>query len=207
MPKTLNKPYHHGNLKNELIDAALDILKKKGLVGLSLRELAINLGVSHGAPYRHFKNKTELLEAIAVIGHQNLIQVGNKARQKNPADPKQQLFELGLNYIQYVSRNPEIANLMFGGVLSLENCGPELKQASNDSIGGLFAIIESGKQSGLFVNKDTQSLALTALATVHGLSMLIIGGILKDQVSSDAKLQALGKSVYEIMLNGLLIKR
>ena len=63
-----DQAYHHGDLRNALILKALDVLDEKGVAGLSLREIARQTGVGHNAPYRHFKNKTELLEAPRKCG-------------------------------------------------------------------------------------------------------------------------------------------
>ena len=66
------KNYHHGDLKGELMRQALKILDKKGVEGLTLREVARAAKVSHTAPYRHFKDKEDILAAIAEVGYTNL---------------------------------------------------------------------------------------------------------------------------------------
>lgn len=197
------KKYHHGNLRSALIEAAITTLKEKGVVGLSLRELSGKLSVSHGAPYRHFKNKTDLLEAIAVEGYKQLIENCTAACQQYPDDPKQQLLETGLGYIFYVSQHKEIADLMFSGVLSMNNCGAELKQKSDQAVSSLVHIIENGKRKGLYGEKDVMELTLTSLSTVHGLSMLISAGFMGDDLSSE-KLREIGTKVYTTLMDGML---
>lgn len=199
----MSKNYHHGSLRQALIEAALPVLKKKGIVGLSLRELAAELGVSHGAPYRHFKNKTALLEAIAVTGFNALQDICRKAMQDFPDDPRQQLYQAGMDYIFYVARNPEIADLMFRPGLSREESNTELQQAVNSAVGSLAAIIENGKQRKLYGDHQTMDLVLTSLSTVHGLAMFIAGGMLIDPASPESSIEALGKRVYNILLHGM----
>lgn len=203
MHKKNKKKYHHGNLRSALIKAAILVLKKKGVVGLSLRGLAVQLSVSHGAPYRHFKNKIELLEAIAVEGYKQLIENATSAFQKYPDDPKRQLFETGLGYILYVSQHKEIADLMFSGVLPIHNCGPDLKQASDQAVNSLVHIIENGKRAGIYGEKDTMALTLTSLSTVHGLSMLISAGFMGDDISTE-KLQEFSIKIYTTLMEGML---
>ena len=204
MAKTRKKAYHHGDLRQALIEAAIPVLQQKGAVGLSLRELAIELGVSHGAPYRHFQNKSELLEAIAATGFRKLSDACQQAMHDFPDDPQRQLYEAGWAYIQYVSRHKEVANLMFGGVMSQDKSGAELQQAADQAIGGLIAIMENGKQAGLYGNRDTMDLVITSLSTVHGLSMFVSAGMLGGELSDVHALKAISTRVYEIMMHGLL---
>jgi len=197
------KNYHHGSLRQALITAAIPLLKKKGIVGLSLRELAGELGVSHGAPYRHFKNKSALLEAIAVTGFIALQGICRQAVQDFPDDPGRQLYRAGMDYIFYVARNPEIADLMFRPGLAAGESGAELQQAVGSAVGSLAAIIENGKHSKLYGEHATMDLVLTSLSTVHGLAMFITGGMLIDPASSPADIEALGKRVYDILMHGM----
>ena len=97
MKRTGKTSYHHGDLRRALIDAAIPVLREKGVVGLSLRELAGELGVSHGAPYRHFRNKSELLEGIAIVGYRELAEICSSSRQKHPRDPRRNCSKRGLD--------------------------------------------------------------------------------------------------------------
>lgn len=197
------KSYHHGNLRDALVLAAIPVLKAKGVVGLSLRELANELGVSHGAPYRHFPNKTELLKAIAIEGYRNLAEACTSAQKKHPSDPRMQLFEAGLGYLEFVSNNREIADLMFGRGFAGEEHGSMINEAASLGVRELAVIIENGKKDGLYGQRDTEHLVLTALSTVHGLSMLVTGGFLGEFADSDAKVRALGGALFEIVTQGM----
>ncbi len=199
----MSKNYHHGNLRQALIQAAIPVLREKGIVGLSLRGLATTLGVSHGAPYRHFQNKTALLEAIAVTGFAALQNICQEAELKFPDDPRKQLYEAGMGYIFYVVRNPEIADLMFRPGLSPDHAGAELQQAVDTATGSLATIIENGKHHKLYADHDTMDLVLTSLSTVHGLAMFIAGGILIDPASPRSRIEALGARVYDILMHGM----
>ncbi|TCK17952.1 TetR family transcriptional regulator [Thiogranum longum] len=199
----MSKNYHHGNLRQALIQAAVPVLKKKGLVGLSLRGLATALGVSHGAPYRHFSNKTALLEAIAATGFVALQDICQEAERRFPEDPRKQLYEAGMGYIFYVARNPEIADLMFRPGLSPETSGADIQQAIDAAVGSLSSIIENGKREKLYSDHETMDLVLTSLATVHGLAMFIASGMLIDPAAPKDRIEALGKRVYDILMHGM----
>jgi len=207
MQKTPEKSYHHGNLRQALIDAAIPVLRKKGVVGLSLRELATELGVSHGAPYRHFRNKGSLLEAIAVSGFETLTRSCISAAQRYPDDPRRQLFEAGLGYLEYVGRNPEVADLMFGAVSSTSGRGVEWCKAVDDAFNALVSVIANGCSAGLYIQRDARDLALATLATVHGLSMMVAGGMFNDERSSSGGLRMLAEKIFPIVLYGLMDSR
>ncbi len=197
------KNYHHGNLRQALIQTAIPVLREKGIVGLSLRGLAKKLGVSHGAPYRHFSNKTALLQAVAATGFATLQDICRKAADQFPGDPRKQLYEAGTGYILYVARNPEIADLMFRSGLSQDASGAELQQAIDAAVGSLASIIENGKREKLYSDHETMDLVLASLSAVHGLAMFIASGMLIDPAAPRDRIEALGKRVYEILMHGM----
>ena len=114
MKKQLEKNnYHHDNLKSELIQKGLKILDKDGYDSFSLRKVAKACGVTQTAPYRHFKNKDELIAAIALEVSRKFDDVLQKAVDKFPDDPRKQLREMGCAYMEFFVRNPEYLRLMF----------------------------------------------------------------------------------------------
>ena len=195
--------YHHGDLRNALIQTAIALLPQYGVAGLSMRAVAKAAGVSHAAPYRHFRDKTDLLESVAISGYYRLAEACQNAERRYPDRPQQQLFEAGMGYLSLVVEQPEIAHLMFSGMLSQENCGEALSQAGAVAVRSLGQIIENGKRLGMYADKDTEDLTLTALACVHGIAMMILGGLIK-RPNSKRQLQALGERVSNTLLSGLL---
>ena len=202
MPKKRRRTYHHGNLRETLIAAAMPLLAESGAAGLSLREAAKAAGVSHAAPYRHFRDKTALLEAVAAAGYRRLMQACQQAERRFPRDPRKQLVEAGMAYLALAVENPEIIHLMFGGLL--EECGEELRQASQSAFQSLMKIVENGQEAGLYKKAATRDLTFAAWSMVHGLSMLISSGPLKEVASSKRYIKKLGGVVSEILLSGML---
>ncbi len=108
-----NQNYHHENLKSELIRNGLLILDKEGYENFSLRKVAKSCNVSQTAPYRHFKNKDELIAAIMEEAMRSFYDSLNEAALKYPDDPSKQLKEMGIAYIHFFSENPEYLHLLF----------------------------------------------------------------------------------------------
>lgn len=198
-----NDNYHHGDLHNALIDAALFILSREGTEGLSLREVAKIAGVSHTAPYRHFRNKIALLEAIAIRGYSQLEGACKIAYENYPNDPNRQLIEAGMGYLTLVLEQPDMAQIMFSGALTKNHASNALNMAAEKAVQSLGWIIENGKQQGIYSNQPTEKLTLAALAYVHGIAMMLLGGLLaKPETKQQLKLMAM--QVGETMLHGLL---
>jgi AcrR family transcriptional regulator len=204
MSRRRRKTYHHGDLRNALLKAAIPVLARKGVAGLSLREVAAAAGVSHTAPYRHFRDKAALLEAIAVQGHNSLRDGCLAAQHKWPEDPKRQWIETGLTYLQFILENPEIAQVMFGSVLPRKSADSALHQAVSEAVQGLAQIIENGKAAGLYANRQTKDLVLTSLSTVHGLAALMSQGFIGGGKLSPEKAQAVALRVAETLWHGMV---
>src|SRR5947207_14518508 len=94
------RPYHHGDLRRALIDAARRILETEGPAALSLRAVAREAGVSPAAPYHHFKDKSQLLEAVAHEGWVALDVALSAARAQAP-DRRERRTGLGVAYIRF----------------------------------------------------------------------------------------------------------
>ncbi len=106
----VNAPYHHGNLRQALLDRAIETLGEKGVEGLSLRGLARDLGVSHAAPLRHFATKSDLLNAIAVEGVGSLF-AASEAADADPPGPAR-LRAMMLAYIDWAKDHSELHHIL-----------------------------------------------------------------------------------------------
>lgn len=106
------RPYHHGNLRRALVDAALHIVEREGLGALSLRAVAREAGVSPAAPYHHFKDKQELMLAVGAMGFEQLTEVMLDARRKAP-DAMAALTAIGVAYVSFARQHPALYTLMW----------------------------------------------------------------------------------------------
>ena len=108
------RAYHHGDLRSALLDCARRIIHEEGIGKVSLREVARRLGVSHGAPAHHFKNKQALLTALAVQGYERLAEtVIAELSASGTSDPRRQLEVIGRAYVRFAVENPDHFGMMF----------------------------------------------------------------------------------------------
>lgn len=198
-----HKPYHHGDLREEILCCASDLLEENNIASLSLRAVAKNVGVSHAAPYRHFKDKESLLAGIAALGFDQLSAHTAQAVASHPNDPVAQLQEAGYQYVQLALKNPQCTHLMFSGILPCDDTYPELRASGDAAFDGLKLAIEEGQAGGVFKQGDVELMALTAWSSIHGLSMLLIGGNLPDILSMEVDNRSLAFAVTATMLEGL----
>jgi len=199
-----DQAYHHGDLRNALILKALEVLDEKGVAELSLREVARETGVGHNAPYRHFKNKTELLEALASVGFRKLKARNIRLELEFAGDAETQLFESGMHLLLMATEQPRLFNLMFGGHIELNNCGEELHKEAEESMQSLVKIIINGQQQGVFVKADVFKQAVGSMSMVQGLAMMVSSSGLLQQVGQDeSQLRGLAVQVFDVLMDGL----
>ncbi len=195
--------YHHGNLKQALLETALEHLRLYGPDKISLRALARDVGVSQTAPYRHFEDKTALLAALAAEGFRRLNKAsGLVINSENSAAKTLQMS--GKAYIHFALDNPELYRLMFGPVLSPDGDFPELEEAGGQAFGVIISIVQRGIERGEFVNKDPLLVANSTWAMVHGIASLMLDRRF-DCVEGGLSESVLDESLDVIML-GLLVR-
>ncbi len=167
-----SRSYHHGNLRNELLDTAEAQLGSDSAEELSLRGLARAVGVSQTAPYRHFNDKNELLAALATRGYRKLLEELETAGRRAGANPVDQLFAFAHSYVNYAVANPDLFKLMFGPALQPAEAYPELRAASRDTYELVRTIMRRGVEQGIFRNEDEAYLANAGWSGIHGLATL-----------------------------------
>ena len=172
MPRT--EPYHHANLRQTLLDAAVTLIGEVGPRVFTLREVARRAGVSHNAPYRHFAGKDELLAEVAAEGFDRLTASMRKsmARATSPLDRLQQC---GCGYVAFALRWPQHFLVMFD--LPHASHQQEKSQvAGQNAFAVLLECIAAAQLSGDLPAGDLLPLAWMAWALVHGIAKLAISG-------------------------------
>jgi len=166
------KAYHHGNLRAELLDTAIEQLRLVGAEDLSLRALARAVGVSQTAPYRHFADKGELLAAMATRGYRDLLGALRAAGDQTPDCPTRQLIGFAHAYVDYAAAHPQLFKLMFGPAVQPAEKYPELREASRETFALVQSILLRGMELGQFRQQNHVYLANAAWAGIHGLATL-----------------------------------
>jgi AcrR family transcriptional regulator len=160
-----SRAYHHGDLRNGLLESARTILEEESLAALTLRAVARKAGVSHAAPYRHFPNHEALLVELSIEGFDELRDAITEAA-KAPGSESDKIANIGAAYMRFVAQRPALARLMFGGQLPNRDQFPSLGIKA-DSI---------GQEIGTALHDS--ALGLAVWSAVHGLAMLVLENVI-----------------------------
>lgn len=187
-PSTAERPYHHGNLRAALLAQAALIVRERGVEALSLRELAREVGVSHGAPRRHFADRQALLDALAEDGFARLGADLRDAVDGAGARFQPRLQAAASAYVRFATRDAALLALMFASKHG------EQSQALHDAAARAFAVllelIEQGQADGAIGRGEPERVGLVMFATIQGIAALVTSGIVQaeqlDELVADA---------------------
>lgn len=169
----LSRPYHHGDLHQALMVAALAQIEAEGVASLSLRALARVAGVSAAAPYRHFDSKRALLAALAQQGFEGLarrVVVTSDAQ----ASPNERLLAISMTYVNFAIENPTSYHLMFGSVIDDFSEYEGLRNAADHSFSILLDLLRELVAHGGGGGLDLDTLGGVTWSAVHGIASLHI---------------------------------
>lgn len=171
------RPYHHGDLQRALLQASIRLIAQAGPEGFTLREVARMAGVSHNAPYRHFRDKESLLAAVAAEGFRQL----TRSLQEHSGRHRRALERLqagGEGYVEFALRWPQHFAVMFDTPPPRER-HPEYATAATQAFGVLLGHIVECQQEGSLPAGDPHKLAFVAWSLVHGIAKLAGTGRLR----------------------------
>ena len=174
-------PYHHGALREALLEAAERVLERDGLAGLTLRAVAREAGVSHAAPTHHFGDLTGLLSELAAIGYQRF-NAAMSAAVAAASSPAEKGLASARAYVAYAQANPGMYGLMFRAE-RLDHQRPSLREASETSFARLAGAIAANRQEQIkeaALSLDQAAAIARAWSLVHGYTMLLLDDRLGD---------------------------
>jgi AcrR family transcriptional regulator len=192
-----DRGYHHGNLKEALIRAALELIAQKGPAGFTFAEAARWAGVSPAAPYRHFRDRDELLADVARRGFDQFEAALTSAWNGGRPDPSTAFDRVGKAYLQFAKREPAYYSAMFEAGIPLDP-NPELREAGERA----FAVLRTATEQLIAAmpakkRPPVLMMALHIWALSHGVASLFGRG--------DAAKRALPMSAEELLEAAVLV--
>ncbi len=176
------KKYHHGDLKNAIIKAGMEILAQQGVDGLSMRKVAKKAGVSYAAPYAHFADKQAIIAAISTEGFQRLYEQVYAAAEAHTADPSQQLIEVAWAYVQFALNEPDYFKITFSGILQQEKDYPDFVAISQKNFGLVVTVVQACQAAGVLRPGPADLMAVSTWSLVHGFVALALDGQISHTV-------------------------
>ncbi|MGR8920997.1 MAG: TetR/AcrR family transcriptional regulator [Gammaproteobacteria bacterium] len=170
------RKYHHGNLREALIEAALELMARKGPEGFTFAEAAREAGVSAAAPYRHFRDRDELVQEVALRGFEQFTDVLTRAWDDGRPDPMSAFKRVGLAYLDFAREETPLFCAMFESGVAL-NANRQLKQASDaafEVVRGAAEAICAGIEAGS--RPPALMVALHVWSLTHGIASLFARG-------------------------------
>lgn len=216
------RPYHHGDLRRALLEAALQLVAERGRPDFTLREVARLAGVSHNAPYNHFADKAELVAALTVEGFQQLEGALRSTYEQTTGSPMERTLALSGAYLRFAFDHPAAYSLLFRPELrqsshNFRECDEAVKSAATTAFQALFDGLAASQQGGeLRTDLSVEMLALSMWSTMHGLTTLLLDHLLVENledhlpleykaVSSRDQAEQLMGHVIHILAQGLMV--
>jgi AcrR family transcriptional regulator len=185
--------YHHGNLRQALLEAARGLINEAGVEKLTLREVARRAGVTTGAPYHHFADKAELVYALTGQSLEELDQA-SLAALEGIVEPREQLRAIGVAYVLYAVDHPAEFRLMFRPEMGapLDFADPETAPVFRI----LLRVVRACREAaGIQGTDGLDAAAISAWSLVHGLASLLVDGPLYTIRPDRERVHALAVSI------------
>ena len=191
--------YHHGDLRSQLIAATRQLVEEKGPSQLSVAEASRLAGVSTAAPYKHFKDKDDLLRAVALDGMKRQHAQMQSALADLPPRSLERIIAMGHVYVDFAQSEPAVFRLMFG-LSESHGSDTALTEMGDATFGFVQAEVAAFRGSDTIEEQDIQR-AFQLWSYVHGLSFLLIDGKIAEMdmdFDLDGMLRLTGRQVMMV---------
>lgn len=176
-------PYHHGDLRSALLDAAERSIREQGVAQLSLRDLAREVGVSHAAPRRHFPERQGLLDALAQIGYARLGESIREAVSNNESEFPERLRRAAFAFAHFATDNPALLELM--NATKHRPGASSVPQSSAAAFAPILDLICEGQEKKAIRKGSPEEIGLIIYATINGITTLINTGAIPAERLDD----------------------
>ncbi len=184
--------FHHGSLRQALIDAAVELVGEHGPHGFNMREAARRAGVSSGAPYRHFEDQTVLMKAVAAEGTRKMLAQMDAAAAAAGDDARDRFRARGVEYVKFAVANPAYFRVMN---IPEYNDPPTTNSAVQN-------ILDGPRDRAVYA-ADPEVAFLAAQCLVHGLARMFIDGQLMSRRIGPDQVEQIAVAVTEVLDHGL----
>jgi len=166
--------YHHGDLRAALIEATLGLIEEKRAEEVSVADAARAVGVSGAAPYRHFRDREDLMAHVAAEGFRRLGAETRAASDAHAPGAIEGLIDSGVAYVAFGARHPELFHLMWGAARP-EGAGEVALRAGEGCYGVFISTLSAIMQARGLAGRDPHAFGAPLWAMVHGFAALLIG--------------------------------
>ncbi|MCF3140529.1 MULTISPECIES: TetR-like C-terminal domain-containing protein [unclassified Paenarthrobacter] len=177
------QPYHHGKLREALLERAMESIEDVGVDGLSLRQLAREMNVSHGAPAKHFRDKQALIDALALAGFELMNSLIRNASESG-AGLRSRFVGVGKAYVEFAVAHPALLTVMYSSKHHPDSSA-ELRSTAEQGIHVAQAMIVEGQNAGELAEGDPGTLAMVCFVSLHGAAVLAAGNHLDGTTVDD----------------------
>ncbi|MGY8661676.1 TetR/AcrR family transcriptional regulator [Bradyrhizobium sp. UFLA05-109] len=196
------RPYHHGDLRRVLIDAALQLAAEGGDV--SVREAARRAAVSPGAPFRHFPNRDALMAAVAEEAQRRFrAEIDTALAHAPPADPLARLRAFGLAYLRWAMRNPAHFEIISTGRYFAHGSSPELTRDNAELIALSERMLGEAAEHGLLRQGELKPIQIAARALVYGFARMNLDGHFPRWGVEDGDIEKMAEAVIDVFIAGI----
>jgi len=196
--------FHHGNLREALIQATLELVEEGGIERITVREAARRAGVSSGAPFRHFPNKTALMTAVAEEAmHRFRAEIEVALKRAAAADPLTRFRALGDAYFRWITRNPTHFRIISDRTL-VDFVGSESLRDDNAATRRVMeGLLGQAQRERLVRPGDIAIMALAARAIAYGLGRMWIDGHFAQWDVAPKQVRPLIDRIFDLFVSGL----
>jgi len=202
------KPYHHGDLKRVLVDAALELAAEGGPDDVSVREAARRAGVSPGAPFRHFASREALMSAVAEEAQRRFRAEIARAMTDAPADdPLARFRKLGLAYLRWAMRNPAHFTIISTRAHFDHDGSTEVSRDNAELIALSGELLAEAAARGQLRPLDLATTRIAGRALVYGFARMHVDGHFPRWGVAEAEIERTAEAVLDLFVGGLVKAR
>jgi len=196
------RPYHHGDLRRVLIDAALQLAAEGAEV--SVREAARRAAVSPGAPFRHFPNRDALMAAVAEEAQRRFrAEIEATLAEARPADPLARFRAFGIAYVRWAIRNPAHFEIISTGRYFAHGSSPELTRDNDELVALTEQMLTEAAAQGLLRSTDLKRILIAGRSLIYGFARMNLDGHFPRWGVEEGEIERMAEAVIDLFIAGI----